>query len=84
MRQILNLFRVMTEAPSLRRNAGVVLLSLHNPLEGADYFATMDLTSDGRTTFGCAVNYRVVEYIGFGVEIGKGLPRFEENLEAIK
>jgi len=77
------LARVMAEAPSLRLNAGVVLLSLHNPLSVADYFATMDLMSGGRMIFGCALGYREVEYRGFGVQKGEGVPRFEANLEAI-
>ena len=84
MTQIPYLCRVMAEAPSLRLNAGIVLLSLHNPLEVAEYFATMDLMSNGRTIFGCALGYRDVEYKGFGVKKGEGVPRFEENLEAIK
>jgi alkanesulfonate monooxygenase SsuD/methylene tetrahydromethanopterin reductase-like flavin-dependent oxidoreductase (luciferase family) len=74
----------MAEAPNLRLNAGVVLLSLHNPLEVAEYFATMDLMSGGRVIFGCALGYREVEYKGFGVEKGEGVARFEENLEAVK
>jgi len=84
MMQIPYLCRVMAEAPSLRLNAGIVLLALHNPMEVADYFATMDLMSGGRTIFGCALGYRDVEYKAFGVKKGEGVKRFEENLEAIK
>jgi alkanesulfonate monooxygenase SsuD/methylene tetrahydromethanopterin reductase-like flavin-dependent oxidoreductase (luciferase family) len=84
MMQVPYLSRVMAEAPSLRLNAGIVLLSLHNPLEVADYFATMDLMSGGKMIFGCALGYRDVEYRGFGVKKGEGVKRFEENLEAIK
>jgi len=84
MMQIPYLCRVMAEAPSLRLNAGIVLLSLHNPMEVADYFATMDLMSGGRMIFGCALGYREVEYKAFGVKKGEGVRRFEENLEAVK
>ena len=84
MSQIPYLARVMAEAPSLRLNAGVVLLSLHNPLEVAEYFATMDLMSGGKMIFGCALGYREVEYNGFGVQKGEGVGKFEANLEAIK
>lgn len=84
MTQIPYLCRVMAEAPSLRLNAGIVLLTLHNPLEVAEYFATMDLMSGGKVIFGCALGYRDVEYKGFGVKKGEGVPRFEANLEAIK
>jgi alkanesulfonate monooxygenase SsuD/methylene tetrahydromethanopterin reductase-like flavin-dependent oxidoreductase (luciferase family) len=84
MMQVPYLCRVMAEAPGLRLNAGIVLLSLHNPLEVAEYFATMDLMSGGRVIFGCALGYRDTEYKGFGVKKGEGVKRFEENLEAIK
>ena len=65
-------------------NAGIVLLALHNPLEVAECFATMDLMSGGRVIFGCALGYRDVEYQGFGVGKGEGVRRFEENLAAVK
>jgi len=82
--QIPYLCRVMAEAPKLRLNAGIVLLALHNPLEVAEYFATMDLMSGGKAIFGCALGYRDVEYKGFGIKKGEGVARFEENLAAIK
>ena len=74
----------MSEAPNVRLNAGIVLLALHNPMEVADYFATMDLMSGGRMIFGCALGYREVEYKAFGVKKGTGVTRFEENLEAVR
>lgn len=82
--QIPYLSRVMAEAPSLRLNAGIVLLALHNPLEVAEYFATMDVMSGGRMIFGCALGYREVEFKGFGVKKGQGVKRFEENLTAVR
>ncbi|MBT4042182.1 MAG: LLM class flavin-dependent oxidoreductase [Rhodospirillaceae bacterium] len=82
--QVPYLCRVMAEAPNLRLNAGIVLLSLHNPLEVAENFAAMDVMSGGRIIFGCALGYRDVEYKGFGVKKGEGVARFEENLEAVK
>jgi len=82
--QIPYLSRVMAEAPNLRLNAGIVLLALHQPLEVAEYFATMDCMSNGKMIFGCALGYRPVEFNGFGVPEGKGLARFLENLEAVK
>ncbi len=82
--QVPYLCRVMAEAPKLRLNAGIVLLSLHNPLEVAENFAAMDVMSGGRVIFGCALGYRDMEYRGFGVKKGEGVTRFEQNLEAIK
>ncbi len=82
--QIPYLCRVMAEAPNMPLNAGVVLLSLHNPLEVAENFAAMDVMSGGRMIFGCALGYRDLEYKGFGVRKGEGVARFEENLDAVK
>ncbi len=82
--QIPYLCRVMAECPSLRLNAGIVLLALHQPLEVAEYFATMDVMSKGKMIFGVALGYRPVEFNGFGVPEGKGLSRFLENLQAVK
>jgi alkanesulfonate monooxygenase SsuD/methylene tetrahydromethanopterin reductase-like flavin-dependent oxidoreductase (luciferase family) len=82
--QIPYLSRVMAEAPDLRLNAGIVLLALHQPLEVAEYFATMDCMSNGKMIFGVALGYRLVEFNGFGVPEGKGLKRLMENLEAVK
>jgi alkanesulfonate monooxygenase SsuD/methylene tetrahydromethanopterin reductase-like flavin-dependent oxidoreductase (luciferase family) len=84
MVQIPFLSRVMAECPSLRLNAGIVLLALHKPLEVAENFATMDLMSGGKMIFGCALGYRDVEFKGFGVERKGAVRRFEENLEAVK
>ncbi len=82
--QIPYLSRVMAEAPNVRLNAGIVLLALHSPLEVAEYFATMDLMSNGRMIFGAALGYREVEYKGFGVQKKEGVRRFTQNLEAIR
>ena len=67
MIQLPYLSRVMAEAPSLRLNAGIVLLALHKPLDVAEQIATMDLMSGGKMIFGCALGYRDVEYKAFGV-----------------
>ncbi len=82
--QVPYLSRLTAEAPALRLNAGIVLLALHNPLEVAEYFATMDLMSGGKMIFGCALGYRDVEFKAFGVPKGKGVARFEENLTAVR
>lgn len=76
--------RLMGEAPNMRFIAGIVLLSLHKPLEVAEYFASMDMMSGGRMVFGCGLGYRDVEYKAFNVQKGTGVVRFEQNLEAIK
>ncbi|MBT5948363.1 MAG: LLM class flavin-dependent oxidoreductase, partial [Nitrospinaceae bacterium] len=42
------LTRVSAEAPNVRLNAGIVLLSLHKPLDLAEQLASMDVMSGGR------------------------------------
>jgi len=82
--QLPYLARVSAEAPSLRINAGIVLLSLHKPLDLAEQLATIDVMSGGKLIFGAALGYREVEFAAFGSTQSERVLRFEENLEAIK
>ena len=77
------LSRIMAEAPHMRLNFGLVLLSLHKPLDIAEQIATVDVMSGGRVIFGIALGYRDVEYLAFGTTQKERVRRFEENLEAI-
>jgi len=81
--QVPFLGRVMAEAPSLRLITGVVLLSLHKPLDMAEQLATIDVMSGGRLTFGAGLGYREVEFKAFGTTSKERVKRFEENLIAI-
>ena len=78
------LSRVMGEVPNMRIVTGIILLSLHKPLDMAEQLATMDVMSDGRLVFGAGLGYREVEFKGFGTTQSERVPRLEENLEAIK
>jgi alkanesulfonate monooxygenase SsuD/methylene tetrahydromethanopterin reductase-like flavin-dependent oxidoreductase (luciferase family) len=78
------LARIMTEAPSLRLLTGVVLLSLQSPLDMAEQLASIDVMSGGKLIFGCGLGYREVEFKGFGTTQKDRVPRFVENLAAIK
>ena len=78
------LSRIMAEAPHMRLNFGLVLLSLHKPLDIAEQIATVDVMSGGRVILGVALGYRDVEYLAFGTTQKERVKRFEENLEAIK
>src|SRR5499426_2466289 len=84
LQQLPFLSRVMAEAPRLRLNFGLILLSLHKPLDVAEQIATVDVMSGGKVIFGVALGYRDVEYLAFGTTQKERVPRFEENLEAIK
>jgi alkanesulfonate monooxygenase SsuD/methylene tetrahydromethanopterin reductase-like flavin-dependent oxidoreductase (luciferase family) len=78
------LCRVMADAPALRLNFGLVLLSLHKPLDIAEQIATIDVMSGGRVIFGVALGYRDVEFLAFGTTQKERVKRFEENLDAVK
>jgi alkanesulfonate monooxygenase SsuD/methylene tetrahydromethanopterin reductase-like flavin-dependent oxidoreductase (luciferase family) len=82
--QIPFLARIMAEAPSCRLNAGVVLLSLHKPLDIAEQFATLDVMSNGKVILGVALGYRDLEFKAFGTTQGERVRRLEENLMAIR
>jgi alkanesulfonate monooxygenase SsuD/methylene tetrahydromethanopterin reductase-like flavin-dependent oxidoreductase (luciferase family) len=76
--------RIMAEAPNMRLNFGLILLSLHKPLDIAEQIATVDVMSGGKVIFGVALGYREVEFLAFGTTQRERVKRFEENLEAIK
>ena len=77
------LSRLTAEAPNARLCAGIVLLSLHKPLDMAEQFATIDVMSNGRVVFGAGLGYREVEFNAFGTTQADRVARFEENLETI-
>src|SRR5207253_11096875 len=78
------LSRVMAEAPHLRLNFGLILLSLHKPLDVAEQIATVDVMSGGKVIFGVALGYRDVEFLAFGTTQKERVKRLEENLDAIR
>jgi alkanesulfonate monooxygenase SsuD/methylene tetrahydromethanopterin reductase-like flavin-dependent oxidoreductase (luciferase family) len=78
------LARFAAEAPSLRLNAGVLLLPLLSPLHVAEEFATLDVITGGRIILGVGLGYRDVEFKAFGVPRSQRARRFEANLTAIK
>lgn len=82
--QIPFLARIMAEAPGCRLNAGVVLLSLHKPLDIAEQFATLDVMSKGKVILGVALGYRDLEFKAFGTTQAERVTRLEENLIAIR
>ena len=84
IQQLPFLTRAMVEGPNLRLNAGIILLSLHKPLDLAEQLASIDVMSGGRLIFGAALGYREVEFLGFGTTQRDRVQRFEENLAAIK
>jgi probable F420-dependent oxidoreductase len=78
------LARLSAETERVRLNAGIILLSLHKPLDIAEQLATIDIMSNGRVICGVALGYREVEFAAFGAEVKQRGKRLEENLIAIK
>lgn len=78
------LSRAMAETERMRLITGIILLSLHKPLDIAEQLSSMDVMSGGRIVFGCGLGYREVEFRGFGTTTKERVPRLIENLEAIK
>lgn len=68
----------------MRLVTGIILLSLHKPLDMAEQLATIDVMSEGRLVFGAGLGYRDVEFLGMGTTQKERVPRLVENLEAIK
>jgi alkanesulfonate monooxygenase SsuD/methylene tetrahydromethanopterin reductase-like flavin-dependent oxidoreductase (luciferase family) len=81
--QIPFLCRLAAEAPNCRMIPGIVLLSLHKPLDIAEQLATLDVMTGGKLVFGAGLGYREVEFKGFGTTQSERGPRLEENLEAV-
>ena len=82
--QIPMLARLATEAPNCRLNTGIVLLSLHKPVDIAEQLATLDVITNGKLIFGCGLGYRDVEFAAFGTSQGERVQRLEENLALVK
>ena len=78
------LARLMAETERMRIITGVILLSLHKPLDIAEQLATLDVMSGGRLVFGAGLGYRDVEFKAFGTSPAERVQRLEENLAAIK
>jgi alkanesulfonate monooxygenase SsuD/methylene tetrahydromethanopterin reductase-like flavin-dependent oxidoreductase (luciferase family) len=58
--------RLAAETGDLRVGIGIHLLALHNPVDTAENFASLDIVTGGRLTFGVGLGYRDVEYDAFG------------------
>ena len=78
------LARLSAETKRVKLNAGVVLLSLHKPLDIAEQLSTIDIMSNGRLICGVALGYREVEFAAFGSNVKKRGKLLEENLIALK
>ena len=76
--------RITAESGTMDVGIGILLLALHNPLDVAETWASIDVLCEGRLTFGVGLGYREVEYRGFGLDPKAKVRRFEANLELVK
>lgn len=75
--------RLAAETGELRVGIGIHLLALHNPVDVAENFASLDIVTGGRLIFGVGLGYRDVEYDAFGVPSKQKVRRFTENLRIV-
>ena len=61
------LARIAAEAGEMRVGAGILLLTLLNPVEVAENAATLDAITDGRFVLGLGLGYRQEENDAFGL-----------------
>jgi alkanesulfonate monooxygenase SsuD/methylene tetrahydromethanopterin reductase-like flavin-dependent oxidoreductase (luciferase family) len=78
------LARLAAEAGEMTGIAGVLLATLHNPVEVAECIASLDAIWRGNFVFGVGLGYRDVEFDAFGIPRGRRVRRFEECLETVK
>jgi alkanesulfonate monooxygenase SsuD/methylene tetrahydromethanopterin reductase-like flavin-dependent oxidoreductase (luciferase family) len=61
-----------------------LLVPLHDPIELAEQMAVLDIISNGRVSYVCALGYRPEEYAMFGRELRSRGKRMEACLAAMK
>ena len=67
----------------MRVGAGILLLTLLNPVEVAENAATLDAITDGRFVLGLGLGYRQEENDAFGLP-EKRLRVFEQKLDVVR
>ena len=78
------LARIAPEVGDLKVGLGINLLALHNPVEIAENYASLDVICGGNLIFGVGLGYRDEEYAAFGLGKTGRASRFEQNLGALR
>jgi alkanesulfonate monooxygenase SsuD/methylene tetrahydromethanopterin reductase-like flavin-dependent oxidoreductase (luciferase family) len=78
------LARMAAEADKMRLIAGIILLSLQNPVALAEEIGTLDAICNGQFSLGVALGYREAEFQAFGVAKADAVPRLTEVLTVLK
>jgi len=77
------LARLAAETGELRVGTNILVLPLHNIIDIAEQYATIDIITGGRLVLGVALGYRDIEYDAFGISRKTRARRFDEQLEAL-
>lgn len=77
------LARLAAETGGMALGTGVLLLSLHQPVDLAEQLATLDVISGGRLIVGVGLGYRDAENAAFGLDPRQRVSRFVEALEVL-
>lgn len=78
------LARLAAESGEMTIGTNILVLPLHNIIDLAEQYATIDIICNGKLVLGVALGYRDVEYDAFSVNRKTRGARFEEQIEALK
>lgn len=78
------LARLAAETGDMRVGTNILVLPLHNIIDIAEQYATLDIITGGRLTIGVALGYRDIEYQNFGVNKKTRGRLFSEQIDALK
>lgn len=78
------LARLAAEAGPMAVGTNLLLLPLHDPVQIAEQYATMDIITGGRLILGVGLGYREIEYETFGVHAKTRVSRFIEGVDVVK
>ncbi len=78
------LARLAAESGDLRLGTNILVLPLHNIIDLAEQYATIDIITGGKLVLGVALGYRDEEYNAFGINRKTRAKRFDEQLDALR
>jgi alkanesulfonate monooxygenase SsuD/methylene tetrahydromethanopterin reductase-like flavin-dependent oxidoreductase (luciferase family) len=78
------LARLAAEAGEMKIGTNILILPLHNVVDVAEQYATLDVICGGRLIMGVGLGYREVEYQNFGVDKRTRGQLFAEQIDALK
>ncbi|MBB3064252.1 MULTISPECIES: LLM class flavin-dependent oxidoreductase [Limibacillus] len=76
--------RLAAETGDMTLGTNIFVLPLHNIIDVAEQYATLDIITGGKLIFGAALGYRDIEYNNFGVDRKRRAKLFDEQIDALK